>query len=445
MILQVTDGTTTVQLSGAGEIVGCTYFPSTPRRANDGQYEDVTETAEVVLRGAAATIRALVNVLERLFEQAARREAGALQAPVYVQYTPVNADAVWRSELSEGRVSWSEDPGLRRLGETTPTVKLAVSWRRRFYWEGAEAECQLSTSNQTAATGGRTIKNHDDSGTGDDNWVQIADTQVTGVLPAGARIQLQNTTGSARTWRKLFLALNALSSPGSFPHILEAEARLSGGTVTADAAASNGNKLSFTVSGSSATFVWTLSAALLQYASGRLFHLLATVMAVSGTTPAGTATPEIRDASGGAVLWRGDAVALPTAATILDLGALSLPPGGYQASAYGALTLAVTFTGTGTWTLDFLQLTPTDGLALLACVAAVANSSYVVLDGIEGRRYVLTSSSQYPYVTQSGGEILLLPAATQRLIVLADSVEAGPAIADTFVVRVWHRPRRLAV
>lgn len=443
MILQVTDGTTTVQLSGAAPIVGCTYFPGTPQRTN-GQYADVTETAEVVLRGTAAQIRTAVNSLETLFEQAARRAAGALQARVYVQYTPVDADAVWRSEVLEGRVTWSSDPGLRRLGETTPTVKVAVFWRRRFYWEGAEAELQLSTSNQAAATGGRTIKNHDDSGAGDDNWVQIAANQVTGVLPAGVRIQLQNTTGAARTWRKLYVALNALSSPANFVHILEAEARLTGGTVQNDAAASNGQKLQFTVSASSVIFTWTLSAALLQYAAGRLFRLLATVNGVSGATPTGTAVAEIRDANASVALWRSDGVALPTAVGILDLGTLPLPPGGYQTSA-GALNLTVMFTGTGTWTLDFLQLTPTDGLTLLACAAAVANSSSVVVDSIEDLRYVLTGSAQYPYVAQSGGEILLLPNTLQRLIVLAESGEAGPAIADTFVVRVWHRPRRVTV
>lgn len=445
MILQVTDGSTLVQLSGATPIVGCTYFPGTPQRT-DGQYADVTETAEVVLRGTAAQIRTVVNSLERLFEQAARRADGALQARVYVQYTPVDADAVWRSEVLEGRVTWSSDPGLRRLGETTPTVKVAVFWRRRFYWEGAEAELQLSTSNQTAATGGRTIKNHDDSGVGDDNWVQIAENQVTGVLPAGVRIQLQNTTGAGRTWRKLYVALNALSSPANFAHILEAENRLSGGTVQSDAAASNGQKLQFTVSASSVIFTWTLSAQLLQYAAGRLFRLLATVNGVSGAAPTGTAVAEIRDANANVALWRGDAVTLPTAVGILDLGALPLPPGGYQTlNGYGALNLSVTFTGTGTWTLDFLQLTPTDGLTMLACAAAVANSSSVVVDSIEGLRYVLTGASQYPYVAQSGGEVLLLPYTLQRLIVLAESGEAGPAIADTFVVRVWLRPRRVTV
>lgn len=445
MILQVTDGSTLVQLSGAAPIVGCTYFPEAPTR-KDGAYADVTESAEVVLRGTATQIRTGINTLEKLFEQAAQRQAGQWQRAVYVQYTPVDADAAWRSELLEGRVIWSSDPGLRRLGDVTPTVKVAVFWRRRFYWEGAETELQLSTSNQGTATGGRTIKNHDDSDAGDDNWVQIAANQVTGVLPAGARVQLQNTTGTGRMWRKLYMALNALSDPANFPHILEAENRVSGGTVQANANASNGSQLQFTVAGSSAVYTWTLSAAMLQYAAGRLFRLLVAVNAVSGTAPTGTATPEIRDASGTTTLWRGDAAALPGAVGLLDLGALPLPPGGYQTSnGYGALTLALMFTGTGTWTLDFLQLTPTDGFVLLGCATTVANSSYVVVDSIEDRRYVLTGASEYPYVTANGGGLMLWPGVVQRLLVLAESAQAGPAIADTFVVRVWARPRRVVV
>ena len=442
MYLSIGNGTTTVVLSGGGAIAGCTYFPVSPTMKN-GAYEDVTESGEIVLRATEANIRATVNEIERLFEQAARRQAGELVPRVYAEYRPVPNDTLWRSEILEGRVTWSENPGLRRLKDINPTVKIGFAWRRRFFWEGAETEAELSTSGSGAALGGKILYNHDDSGTNHDNWVQIAPTQITGVLPAGVRVGVYNVMGSPRTYRRLFLAVNALSDPANFSHILEAENRLSGGTVQGDANASNGNRVSFTLNDSSVTLTWALPAATLQRAAGRLFRLLATVLSASGS-PVGTVTPRIRDSANLNTLWRGETVAMPAASGIVDIGTLPLPPGGFS-SGYGALTLTLTFTGTGTWTLDFLQLTPTDSLVIAAGLAPTPNNAGVIIDGIDERSYVVnTDSTQYGYVAVSGGPLLLRPGTLQRLILLCET-DNGFDPAMLMLVRVWYRPRRLVV
>ena len=220
MYLAIEDATGSIALSGGGAIAGCTYFPSAPQRNDDRSFDDVVESGEIVLRGAASAIRSATNTIERYFEQAYNRQFGGRGSRVYASYRPVAADAAWRSEILEGRLNWSDDPALRRLKDANPTVKVGFTWRRRFYWEGAETEIQLSNSALGYATGGRTIYNHDDGGAGHDNWVQPNPAQLTGVLPAGARIHLINNTGSARTWRKIWVALNAAYT---YPHILEAE------------------------------------------------------------------------------------------------------------------------------------------------------------------------------------------------------------------------------
>ena len=46
---------------------------------------------------------------------------------------------------------------------TSARVRVAVLVERAPWWEGPETELQLSTSNASAATGGQTIYNHDDS------------------------------------------------------------------------------------------------------------------------------------------------------------------------------------------------------------------------------------------------------------------------------------------
>jgi hypothetical protein len=437
--LSITDGTTTISLSSSGCLL-TRYVPTAPDLDADGNYRPITEAAEFFISdSSAANVQAKIGSIERLLQDAVRAQSG-LCAPVYLQFQTGADAAAWRSEIMSYRLLLGEDASVN-LYQQRMDCRLIVT--RRHYWEGAEAELELSTSNQAAATGGRTIYNHDDAGTGHDNWVQIATAQVTGALPAGTRIQIGNGAGSVRTWRRLYVALNALSDPANFSHILEAEARLSGGTIQANAAASNGSEVTFTLSASSVTIQWSISATLLADAAGRMFRILAAVNGASGT-PSGTAQIAVRNWAG-TNLWKGDTVPMPSAAGLLDLGAIPLPPGGYSTT-YGELRLALVITGTGTWKIDYLQLTPTDGIALLGGISPTGLNEYAVMDSIEEREYLLQSpSSQFPYVILSGERIYLHPSRLQRLIILADSAEANVAIDDTFTVRAWIRPRRLTV
>lgn len=440
MYLAIEDASGSIVLSGSGAIVGCTYFPAAPQRNDTNTFDDVVESGELVLRGTEAAIRSAVNTIERYFEQAYERQLGGRGARVYASYRPVATDTAWRSEILEGRLAWSDNPALRRLKDTNPTVKVGFTWRRRYYWEGAETEIQLSNSALSYATGGRTIYNHDDSGTGHDNWVQPNPAQLTGILPAGARIHLINNTGAARTWRRIWVALNATNI---YTHILEGESRLAGGTIMSSAAASNGQYLQIALSSSSLSFDWTIAAAIPTAALGRYLRLLAVFNDANAVS--GVVRPSLRDAGNLSTLWQGDAVSLPPVPGILDLGAIPMPPGGRALTTPGALTLRLAFEGTGVWGVDFLQLTPTNGLAIVDGLAAVPNNGAVVLNSIEQQAYVLdASSNQSPYVAVSGRPIEIAPAIDQRLIVLAETA-SGVAIADTLSVRLWIRPRRLVV
>ena len=110
MLLQLTDGTDAVTLSGdSGVLRGCTYFPQPPEHggAEDG---DVTETAEITLRGASSSVRAAANRIERMFGLAAARQAGVPGPRVFVQYAAADGDPLHRSEALEGRLVWSKTP-----------------------------------------------------------------------------------------------------------------------------------------------------------------------------------------------------------------------------------------------------------------------------------------------------------------------------------------------
>ncbi len=448
MLLQLTDGTTTIVLSGTSPVLGCTYYPNTPQRNGDGEYNDVTEDATVNLRGTAATMRSTINGIEALLQAAKLRQATGVGPRVFALYKPVDADAVtYRSEILDGRVLLSTEPMLRRFGDTNPTIRIGVIWTRAHWWEGDLAEISLSANGQAAATGGRTIYNNPANG----NWVQMAAAQVTGVLPTPAMIELTNTAGGSRNLRKLFFSLNAYSDPVNFVSFLQGEARLSGGSVASAATHSGGQALSFVLSGTPVTFAWTLTQANMQRTRGRRVRVVARF---AGTSGALYVAPQVRT-SAGVVLWTGDEISIgPLLYEVwTDLGILPLPPGGYD-DAYSAHQLALVFRGTGLGELDVLQLSPLDSYRYLEMPVpgvAVGNNAAAVHDGIEGRAYVLTSGVRTGLPTSFGGPLMLQPGVIQRIYTLWQ-IHAGATagvgdapIADTASVRLYYRPRRLTV
>ena len=445
--LSVTDGTTTISLTSSG-VVLTGYMPKAPDfDAATGTYKNVTEPVEFLIADTTtANVQAKLAALDVLL-QGARRAQNGRGARVYLHFQAGADSAAWRSEILDYRLELGEDAAVGLYQARLECTLIVV---RRFYWEGTTlTNLALSNSATSGATSGLNIYNHDDSGTGHDNWVQIASTDVTGVLPAGCQVRLTNNIGASRTFTKIYLALNAYSDPANFSHILEGESRASGGTVVSDATYySNGQALNFTIGSGitpgTAAFVWTLPAATLQDAAGRPFRLLARFVGGSGTT---TAYAEVRAANGTSVLWRGDTVAMPDLyGGLLDFGVVPLPPGGYS-TAYGALTLALTFTGVALRYLDFIQLTPMDAFTMIECVAPCANGETVVADSIENRQYIVSGSAELSYASASGGELLLHPGAINRLLVLQENLTGTNRgeIGETFTVIVRYRPRRLTI
>lgn len=437
--LSITDGTTTISLSGSGCIL-TGYSPSAPQYDADGNAPSVTETIQILItESSVAAVQAKVNSINRLLRNARRARKGERDR-AYLQLQTGADVASWRSEIVSGRLELGAD-AWTNLYQQQLDAALIVT--RVPYWEGAEAEIELSAKSfvGVGVTGGVTVKNYDSS-VSYGNWVQIESDQIGGDLPAAVRLQLANATGSSRTW-SVYAAVNSQSDPDGFTHVIEAEDRLSGGTVTADAAASDGNKLDFTISDSTQSFSFTLSATFLQDTQGRPFRVLLSVLAASGS-PVGTVRMELRHPSTSATMWVGDDVPMLDGAGIVDLGVLPLPPGRYS-DAYGALRLVLVFEGTGTWSLDYLQLMPTDALTKLESIVAVANGATVVANSVEDRAYLIASGAEYPYIVQSGGRLYLDPGVQQRILFMATSSEAGPAIADTMTVRVWAAPRRSSI
>lgn len=442
MLLQLTDGTTTIDLTSTAPVTGCIYFPQMPRSL---RAKSVEETATVRLTGTDSQIRATTNAIERMFEQAIERAEDGVGPRVWVMYRPVPSDSLYRAKVRAGRLSWSDEPMLRRLKETTPTVMVALLWEREPF-EGPEVEAAIkSKANGTPGTGGKAVANSSDSSRG--NWVEIASTEIIGTLPALTRISMQNTSGSGQDYSNIWIATNVKSDPVNFVHVIEGESKITGGgTVTADSGSSSGNYISYPVSGST-LMAWSLPAATVDDCGGRDFRLLARLVSL----PAAPiyVTPIIKEYNNLITLIAGKEMRIdPSGFRLVDLGSLPIPPGGGDASGWAGLTLylGLRCDTSATLALDYIQLTPTDSLRhLYQRGMTIPNNDYVEDHAIDGLAYSIESGAKHPLHMQLESPVMVWPGVTQRIYFLYDSTFGASPVAATLSVRVYYRPRRWTV
>jgi hypothetical protein len=440
MQLRVTDGTTTVDLSGGKTgISGCTYFPLAPN-AGEGT---VAEQAELVCKGApAATIRSALNTLERLCEAARRRHATGKGVKVYVEYKPVDSDSLYRSELHEGRLVYSEEPGARRFGDANPAILVAFTFERAPWWEGPEVELAISSQGYAAATGGRRITNN-----GISNWVQVTGGLVAGTEPGPVRLQLTNDTGSSQDYRHFFVGLNAFASPTSFNGLHQGEADTLGTGSVAYAGASNGYYRNFNVSSSEQLVASWLLTVPEMTSGGRWCRLLARFTGYVASHNI-RVRPVIRDYYGLVTLWEGQQIWLPTigAFELLDLGSVPIPPGAYSDEyAQCSLGLQMKADAATTVSIDYIQLVPMDGYKAVEQVGyQVPAGGAVEVNEMDDSVYYWSGNQRWPLHVATGPGLRLWPNTTQRLYILHDEGWTSP-VANTLSVRLWHRPRRTVV
>lgn len=470
MILRVTDGTTTIDLSGGTDDITLAenYAPVAPdlsvveavaETTRDGgdvtaiARRNVTESVVISITGAAfSVIQTAKDALELLFVQAIHRQNTGKGDRVFVEYRAASSGTVYRSELLHARME--PDPETASEGWIADAaMRFVIAWRRRFYWEGTETELALDNgSTVSKATGGVTIYNHDDAGSGHDNWVDIDGDDVDGVLPTPLEIQLYNSYNDSTRTASVWIGHNVFATPSSFQHILEGEDAdyiAGGAAATAGATHSGGYTQAATWSGDSETllFEWTLDSTFLSYAKGNRFRLLARIT----TSPADAwLHARIRIASLTTLKQLPETLSTLTINSQMhDFGVLQIPPWllneddlySIQLSLYGRKT------GGSTVALDFLQLTPLDSYRTL--VPRGYNAAYgttIVDDGITPALYVdWASSGKVGHYVGHGDPVHARPGFDQRLYVLATNEYGNIDVARTHSVRVWYRPRLLTI
>ncbi len=463
MLLRLTNGTTTVNLTGGPIYLREWYVPAAPEQseieavaaslADGGELVEVTrrnvvESVALTLTGAdAAAVQFLQNSIERLFSEAEHYQRTGFGNRVWVEYRPGDSGDVYRSEILRGRaVPLPASPG--QWAETALAVDLA--WKRRCYWEGPEVELPLSNGHGSG-TGGRTVYNCNDATR--DNWVAIAGADVGGVIPAPVRLELQNTYNVTARTQNVYVGLNAYASPGDFLPILEGEdaAYCAGGSPPAAASSASGGyyqPVSWTGDNQLYVLRWELSTSMLSACAGGHFRILARFH--SAPSSGLRLTPKVTFPSGTPLTVVGESqeLTLATSPTLQSLGVLQLPPWlPGETSLIGVdLTLYARRTGGGSFNLDFIQITPLDGYqALRPRGYGIPYAYTLVSDGMRDTVYVKAGSLKAGYYLATRPHMQLHPGRDQRLYVLCTHNTGGSEIARTHILRAYYRPRRLTL
>jgi hypothetical protein len=443
-VIAITDGTTTITLTSSYSIRA--YAP----RAADPAESTVTETIEILARGNAYNNLTNLRTLNALLYQAEQAQKNRDLARVYLTIKAGSSETTYRSEIVRARGEWGEDT-LSLVRWTKGAQWAALFIERRNWWEGPEAQIPLTNGSSTGNTGGITVYNHDDAGTGHDNFVSIAAAAVTGDLPAPTRLEMTNTYNAASRTYDLWIGHGYQIDTATFNHILEAED--GGAGDVNNAGASGGKYLAVTLSNTLETTIrsWTITGAQLNAAKGRFFKAIARFADSTGLASVRYRLKVVWNVS---TLWE-SAQAYPDtnrAIIIRDLTTFRLPPWLEGLGSQDSVDLVLTgqvVTAPVTINLDFLQLTPVDGWRYIIPKGYGAPyNTRIVDDGIDGRIYVDdgAGASKAGIFIGYGSPIMLQPNKLQRLYFLQHSSSIDTAQIDrTLSIKLFYRPRRLTL
>jgi hypothetical protein len=270
-------------------------------------YRNVSESVGVLIASGLSSARIAYwqDRVQALLRQAHERtRTNSTTIPrVFVEYQPDSLGTLYRSEILAGTLELDPDAmgygqwdaGAVPSGAGTisrlAAVRATITWTRRFYWEGPEQELSLHNSSVgNLLSPGLRIVNHDDSGTGDDNYADLdAGSTPGGVLPAPIRLELANTlndgdaTRTGTIWVGEAVAFQATTDhlPSTFVHMLEGESAASGVTqypASPDTTRFSGGsygQFSTVSSGNAQLGAWAIDATRLGFLRGSHVRLLA--------------------------------------------------------------------------------------------------------------------------------------------------------------------------
>lgn len=413
--LSITDGTTTIDLNLAAGNMVQSYEMDTAEDIHDPK---ITESLEIMfVASSGPNLQTAINAVEKLLVAARFRQDKPNAFPrVYLQLQVDGEASSWRAEIIEGRLRPGADV-LRLWPNFKAGYTLMVTHRA---WEGPRKELSISTSGNSAGTGGKPITNSAS------NWIQIASSQVVGVLPTPLELALTNNGGAGVGYRNFYLGNNAFSGTG-LTH------GYSGGSVTLSA------------SGGVYTGQITvaLSAAQMQLTDGRAFKIFARFTTQTASVYCKVVLKDIFNLL---PLAEGDEIYLPLASAgsrWVDLGVLPLPPGGYSTGWTDTnLNFVFRAASAASMTLNVARILGLDSYQYIVQRGYTVDAGgTMTFDNIEG---LFHSGGQPIYSVRSEKPLMVFPGVTQRVNIMFDEGSSSDT-AKTLSVQAYIRERRLTV
>lgn len=286
------------------------------------------------------------------------------------------------------------------------------------------------------------------------NYVTVEGADISGDLPAPARIEMINAYNTNRL-NNLYLWEHHFTEPSQSTYILHAKdaASITGVSNYSGPSYSQGEAGRATWTGDTAALIarWVLPSGLLSACAGHWFKVMLRVgdqvgydgakIQVKTTFPSGVPLT---------VVDAGPEVTLRTTAYIYEIGMVQLPPWlpGEIDAAPLDLCLYARKTGGGNINIDFLHLCSLDGYRILQPRGyGAAYGVRVVDDGINGTLY--TDGWDPPGKTGHylgyGKQLMLHPGENQRIYFAQTGNTGDSSIGRALDVKVYYRPRRRLV
>lgn len=447
--LQIGDAGTNVSLTSSG--VRVLEYPMNAPDINQGvlqslgdgntlgvpSFSNVTESLDLhISDSTAALVAAKIQSIERLLDLARQGSLGYLDDRVYLRIQFDNDSLVWRSQILAAKLELPE--GSNQIWRKYVKATLIITRRYYFEAESMQAVEVTSGTTTTATTGYATVYNSDDTHATQRNWWQVAAAQVTGSLPAPAKLYIKNTSGATRAFGTAYLGNYVFNDPASVDPIFRSN----------DAAGSD------TTPGPGETTIyhWSL-------ASGGLIDDFAgqqgRFVVVWSDRPAADnlvrAAVQYRFPSPVFDLALGEQMLDNPNEFAQDLGALPIPPGGYVSGMgdnfYLALKSLPAAGGTDTLGVDWLQIFPT-GVGRYRVIKGITNFSLstneeVIDDGPNNVCYALSGSDAHPLFRPLHTPLHLWPGRINRMRLIISGGSSFEA-DNTWGVKMEYKPRRLS-
>lgn len=402
-------------------------------------WSNVTESIDIHISAASALLVAdKIKAIERLLDLARQSTTGWLDDRLYLLAQFAQDTEAWRSQILAAKLQLHAPTDHIWHNYATGTIILT----RRYYWETEAVKAIAMTSGPTGTptTGYVTVYNADDTHATNRNWFQMAADQIEGSIPAPAKLNIKNNSGSARAIGTLYLGNYVFANPTTVDPIFRAE-DLAGSDTTIDTTETN-------------AFYWSLANGNLTDAfKGQFGRVIAVFSDRPEPTTLLRAALQFRGLSPVIAidLALGEQVLASVTDYLVDLGGIPIPPGGFWTNIGTSLYLAIkgrAATGTDTVGIDWAQVFPS-GAGRYRVIKSIFNNDIengdeIIDDGPEDAVYGVISGDNVPLYRPYFSPLYLWPGKINRLRMIIGGgvvMEAGQA----WQVKATYRPRRLSL